>query len=86
MRIDAKNLPARGRECLLAARDDASPRAIAAAMLVCNLGAVAVLGATGVRFPSAGLLLWLEVIFHAAMAYGCGRIFSRKLVDAAAPR
>ncbi len=71
-----------GIACWLA-RDEFAPRAIATAMLVYNLGAVAVLGSAGFQFPTAGPLLWLVVIFHAGMAYGCWTIVSRAPVGAA---
>jgi hypothetical protein len=72
-RVGAAGLLALGVACWLA-RGDAQSRAasgLVAAMLLYNVGAVAVLGAAGIRLQPVGLALWPAVVLHAAMAAWC---------------
>ncbi len=55
-------------------RGDQSPRGLAIAMLVYNVGAVVILACAGVQFPNAGGLLWVVVALHAAMAIWCSTL------------
>jgi hypothetical protein len=65
-----------GLACWLARGDTlgCAARGLVVAMLVYNIGAVVVLGATGVQLPTAGIALWPAVIFHAVMAVWCIRV------------
>ena len=57
-----------------AGRGDAqvhSGKGLGPAMLVYNLGAVIVLGVSGISSPPGGPALWPAVILHAAMAGWC---------------
>lgn len=59
--------------CLFTSRDTLSPaaRGVAAAMTLYNLGAVLVLGASGVLSPPPGFLLWPGVALHVGMTAWC---------------
>jgi hypothetical protein len=59
--------------CWLARFDVQSRSAsgLVAAMSLYNLGAVVVLGAAGIQLQTVGIVLWLAVILHAAMAVWC---------------
>jgi uncharacterized membrane protein len=62
------------------ARDDAESRAakgLAAAMLVYNGGAAAVLAYAGVGLGRSAVLLWTAVVVHVAMAAWCGASLNR---------
>ena len=65
-----------GLACWLARGDTlgCAARGLVVAMLVYNIGAVVVLGATGVQLPTAGIALWPAVILHAVMAVWCSRV------------
>jgi len=47
-------------------------RGLVAAMVVYNLGAVAILGTAGILSQPVGIALWPGVVVHAAMAVWCG--------------
>ena len=47
-------------------------RGLVAAMVVYNLGAVAILGTAGILSQPVGIALWPGVAVHAAMAVWCG--------------
>jgi hypothetical protein len=79
-RVAGTALLALGVACWLA-RGDAQSRAargLVAAMLLYNLGAVVVLGSTGIGSQAAGVGLWLAVILHAAMGVWCVTLLLRK--------
>jgi hypothetical protein len=79
-RVTGVALFALGVACWLA-RHDAHSRAargLVAAMVVYNLGAVAFLGAAGVRSQTVGVALWPAVVLHAVMAVWCITTFLRK--------
>jgi hypothetical protein len=69
-----------GVACWLAQRDAPSRAAkgLVAAMVVYNLGAVAFLGAAGVRSQLVGVALWPAVVLHAVMAAWCITTILRK--------
>jgi hypothetical protein len=65
-----------GAACWLA-RDDTQSHAaqgLVIAMLFYNVGAAAVLGFAGIEWRTAGIVLWLAVVFHAAMAFWCAAL------------
>jgi hypothetical protein len=72
-RIGAAGLLALGVACWLAHYDAQSraARGLVAAMLVYNIGAVAILGAAGIRLPSVGVALWPAVALHVGLAIWC---------------
>jgi hypothetical protein len=76
-RVGGAALLALAVACWLARGDSpsASAKGLVAAMLTYNLCAVAVLANAGVQTPTAGALLWLVVIVHAAMAVWCALCF-----------
>jgi hypothetical protein len=53
-------------------------RGLVAAILVYDFGAVLVLGAAGIQLPTTGILLWMAVALHAAMAIWCVALLWRK--------
>ena len=72
-RVGAAALLSLGVACWLARSDAQSgaARALVAAMLLYNVGAVAVLGDAGIRSQPVGVALWPAVALHAAMAGWC---------------
>jgi hypothetical protein len=72
-RVGAAGLLSLGVACWLA-RDDAqsgAARALVAAMLLYNVGAVVILGDAGIRSRPVGVALWPVVVLHAAMTGWC---------------
>jgi hypothetical protein len=61
-------------------REDGSSRTLVVAMGVYNVGAVIVLGAAGLQFATAGVVLWGAVVLHAALTVWCGALGLRKAV------
>jgi hypothetical protein len=62
-------------------RDDAlssAARGLLSAILVYNIGAVLVLGVAGIQSQSAGVVLWLAVVLHAAMGIWCIALLLKK--------
>jgi len=53
------------------AEQSAAARRLVIAMVLYNLGAVFLLGLTGIGSQSVGVALWPAVILHAAMAVWC---------------
>jgi len=79
-RVTAAALLALGVACWFA-RGDVQSRAakgLVAAILVYDLGAVLVLAIAGVQLPTAGILLWVAVALHSAMAVWCVAVLRRK--------
>ena len=62
-----------GCACWLARNDPQSgaARALVAAMLLYNVGAVVILGDAGIRSLRVGVALWPTVVLHAAMTGWC---------------
>lgn len=73
VRLCGAALLALGVACWLGRGDlqAGTARALGSAMLVYNLGAVAVLAAWGVEAPPSGIALWPAVILHVGMAGWC---------------
>ena len=72
-RVAGAALFALGVACWLA-QYDAQSRAVkglVSAMVLYNLGAVIILGATGIRSQPVGIALWPAVVLHAAMTIWC---------------
>lgn len=72
-RLGGAGLLALGLACWLG-RDDAqgaAARGVVTAMLLYNVGAVAVLAFAGIGFGLHGVALWPAVVLHAAMAVWC---------------
>src|SRR5271154_3449254 len=69
-RVGGAGLLALGVACLLARGDARSraARALVAAMLLYNIGAVLILGAAGVRLRPVGIVLWPAVANHNGIA------------------
>jgi hypothetical protein len=79
-RVAGAALLALGGACWLA-RGDATSRAargLVTALLVYNFPAMLVLGAVGIQSQTAGAVLWLAVIVHAAMGIWCIGLLSKK--------
>jgi hypothetical protein len=72
-RIGGAGLLALGVACWLARADaqSAAARGVVTAMLLYNVGAVAVLAFAGIGFGLHGVALWPAVVLHAAMAVWC---------------
>lgn len=72
-RVAGAGLLALGIACWLArgAALSAAARGLVIAMLVYNIGAMLVLGAAGIQSSTAGVVLWLAVLLHAAMGIWC---------------
>lgn len=71
--VGGAGLLALGVACWFA-RDDSQSRAargLVAAMLVYNVGAVAILAFTGIGYGLYGVALWPGAILHAVMAVWC---------------
>ena len=68
-----------GCACWLARNDPqrGTARALVAAMLLYNLGAVVILGGAGIRSLPVGVALWPTVVLHAAMTGWCALNLSR---------
>jgi hypothetical protein len=80
-RLTGAALLALGVACWLA-RGDAPSRAargLIAAMVVYNLGAVALFAFAGIGLGLHGIALWPAVVLHAAMAVWCIACLRRKL-------
>jgi hypothetical protein len=62
-----------GLACWLARRDTSrAAKGLVSAMVLYNLGAVLILGATGIRSPQpVGIALWPAVVLHAGMTVWC---------------
>lgn len=86
-RVAGMALLSLGVACWLARDDTQSPsaRGLVATMLLYNLGVAAILGVAGVESSTAGVVLWLAVIFHAAMAFWCAALSSTKRKRATLP-
>jgi hypothetical protein len=72
-RIGGAALLALGIACWLAASEAQScaARGVVSAMVIYNLGAALVLGASGITSHLAGVGLWPAVILHAVMTVWC---------------
>ncbi|MGC2327047.1 MAG: hypothetical protein WA604_10070, partial [Candidatus Sulfotelmatobacter sp.] len=72
-RVGGCALIALGVACWLARGDTQSRAAkgLVAAMVIYNLGAVVILGGTGLRSKDIGVVLWAAVALHAAMTSWC---------------
>jgi len=72
-RVGGAGVLALGVACWLARGDTQSPaaRGLAAAMLLYNVAAVAVLAYAGIGFGLHGVALWPGVVLHAVMAAWC---------------
>jgi len=72
-RVAGLALLALGVACWLASYDTQScaARGVVSAMVLYNLGAVLVLGTTGIRSQPVGIALWPAVVLHAAMSVWC---------------
>jgi hypothetical protein len=79
-RVTAAALLGLGVACWFARVDVQSraARGLVAAILVYDFGAVLVLGAAGIKLPATGILLWMAVALHAAMAIWCVALLWRK--------
>jgi hypothetical protein len=76
-RIAGAALLALGIACWLA-RGNGASRPLIIAMAISNVAAVVVLGSAGFQFATAGALLWLVVLLHAAMAIWCAALLARR--------
>ena len=72
-RVAGAALLALGVACWLASYDEQScaARGVVTAMVIYNLGTVAILGASGIGSQPVGVALWPAVILHAVMAVWC---------------
>jgi hypothetical protein len=72
-RIAGAGLLSLGCACWLARNDPQSgaARALVAAMLLYNVGAVLILGNAGIQLRPVGVALWPAVVVHAAMTGWC---------------
>src|SRR6188472_391470 len=72
-RIAGAALLSLGCACWLARNDPqrGAARALVAAMLLYNVGAVVILGDAGIRSLPVGVALWPTVVLHAAMTGWC---------------
>jgi hypothetical protein len=79
-RVAGAALLALGVACWLAQYDAQScaARGLVSAMVLYNLGAVVILGATGIRSQPVGIALWPAVVLHAAMTIWCVTCLLRK--------
>jgi hypothetical protein len=79
-RVAGAALLALGVACWLARSDalGSASRGLVTAMLVYNFGAVSVLGAAGIQSQTAGVVLWLAVVLHAALGIWCIALLSKK--------
>ena len=73
-RLAGVALLALGVACWRATREaeGGGARAVVAAMLLYNLGAVVIFAMSGLK-PSAGLAVWPAAVLHAGMAVWCGK-------------
>ena len=73
VRVGAAALFALGAACWVARRDTRSiaTSGLVAAMLLYNVGAIAVLAAAGFQLRPTGIALWAAVIVHGVMAAWC---------------
>jgi hypothetical protein len=86
-RVAGTALLALGVACWIARGDvgDRAARGLVAAIWLYDVGAVVVLGSAGIQSQTAGVQLWLVVVFHAAMAIWCATLLSRKPDDSGQP-
>jgi hypothetical protein len=72
-RVGGAGLLALGVACWLARTDAQSvaSRGLVIAMVVYNVGAVLVLGASGISSKQVGILLWPAVVLHGVMTVWC---------------
>jgi hypothetical protein len=72
-RVAGVALLALGVACWFASHDvqTRAARGLVSAMALYNIGVVLILGSTGLRSPSVGILLWPAVVLHGAMAVWC---------------
>jgi len=72
-RVAGVVLLALGVACWLAREDrqGRTARGVVAAMSLYNIGATSVLGTAGWQSLTAGIVLWLAVMLHAALAIWC---------------
>ncbi len=79
-RVAGTALFALGVACWLAQYDAQScaARGLVSAMVLYNVGAVAILGAAGIRSQPVGIGLWPAVVLHAAMTIWCVTCLLRK--------
>jgi len=79
-RIAGVALLALGLACWLArgAAPSTAARGLVTAMLVYNFGAAVVLGTAGIQSSTAGLVLWLAVLLHAAMGIWCSTLIAKR--------
>jgi hypothetical protein len=79
-RVTAAALLALGVACWFARVDVQSraARGLVGAILIYDLGAVLALGTAGIQLPTAGIMLWMAVALHAAMAIWCVALLLRR--------
>jgi hypothetical protein len=79
-RVAGTALFALGVACWLAQYDAQScaARGLVSAMVLYNVGAVAILGAAGIRSQPVGIGLWPAVVLHAVMTVWCVTSLLRK--------
>jgi hypothetical protein len=79
-RVAGAALFALGVACWLAAFDlqSCAARGVVSAMVLYNVGAVVVLGASGIQSQQVGIGLWPAVILHTAMTIWCVTTLLRK--------
>ena len=79
-RVGGTALFALGVGCWLAQYDAQScaARGLVSAMVLYNVGAVAILGAAGIRSQPVGVALWPAVVLHAVMTVWCVTSLLRK--------
>jgi hypothetical protein len=79
-RVTAAALLGLGVACWFARIDVQSraARGLVAAILLYDFGAGLVLGLAGIQLPTTGILLWIAVAVHSAMAIWCVALLWRK--------
>ena len=80
-RVGGSGLVSLGVACWLARGDPESraARGLVAAMLLYDVGAVAVLAFAGIGFGLHGVALWPAVVFHAVMTVWCVACLRREV-------
>jgi len=79
-RLTGAALFALGAACWRASGDtkNRAARGLAGAMIFYNLGAVVILGASGIRAQTVGVALWPAVVLHGVMTVWCIASLLRK--------